>query len=48
MTPAMRWMKNSYQAKMGIGIFLTLMISAYIFSFAEGVPFLEALFIYRI
>ncbi len=44
-SPAMRWAKDSYQAKLGLGIFITLMVSAYAFSIAEGVPYPEALFV---
>ncbi len=44
-SPAARWIRNSYQAKVGLVILIILVSSAIIFSRAENVPIYEALFI---
>jgi hypothetical protein len=43
--PAAKWLKNSYQAKVGLVILVILIFSAIVFSHAENVPIYEGLFV---
>ncbi len=44
-SPLVRWFKDSYQAKLGIGIFIALVIASIVLSQAEEIPVYEALLI---
>ncbi len=44
-SPLVRWFKDSYQAKLSIGIFIALVIASFVLSQAEEIPVYEALLI---
>ncbi len=44
-TPAAKWLKDSYQAKVGLVILVILIFSSVVFSHAENVPLYEGVFV---